>query len=117
MASAVPSPRATAQPTQLNAIERWFLVLPMAAGIFFGLIPLFLPQALAAWTRYPGNDHYIYWLAGAATFGYAVALGLGIRQYAWPPVRLLVVAVLAFNLASLFACALEIAGGGAQPLI
>jgi hypothetical protein len=117
MASAVPSSRASASPARLNSIERWFLVLPIAAGIFFGLIPMFLPQALAAWTGYPGNDHYIYWLAGAATFGYAVALGLGIRQYAWAPLRLLVVAVLTFNLASLFACGLEIAGGAAQPLI
>jgi hypothetical protein len=117
MASAIPSPRASAPIIQRSGVERVFLVLPMVAGIFFGLVPLLLPHVLAAWTGYPGNDPYIYWLAGAATFGYAVALGLGIRQHAWAPVRLLVVAVLTFNLASLYACTLEIAGGTAQPVV
>jgi hypothetical protein len=92
-------------------------MLPLAAGVFFGVIPLLFPQVLAAWTGYPGNDPYIYWLAGAATFGYAVALAFGLRQRDWAPVRLLVVAVLTFNLASLYACALEIAGGAAQPVV
>jgi hypothetical protein len=117
MASAVPNSHASAPATQLSGIERAFLAIPMLAGIFFGLVPLFLPQALAAWTGYPGNDPYIYSLAGAATFGYAVALGLGIRQQAWAPVRLLVVAVLTFNVASLYICAQEIASGTAQPIV
>ena len=103
--------------TQLSPVERGLLALPMLGGIVFGLWPLFLPKLLAALTGAPGNDPYIYWLAGAATFGYAAALGIGLRQAAWAPLRLIVVAVLTFNLASLYACAIEIASGQAQPLV
>ena len=117
MASTFPTVRVSAQVTRLNNSERLLLGAPLVAGIVFGLIPLLLPGVLAAWTGYPGNDRYIYALAGAATFGYAVALALGIRQQAWAPVRLLAVAVLTFNLASLYGCAVEIAGGKAQPVV
>jgi hypothetical protein len=117
MASTFSTTHASAEVTQLSGIERLLLVAPLAGGLVFGLLPLLLPGVLAAWTGYPGNDPYIYALAGAATFGYAVALALGIRQRAWAPVRLLVVAVLTFNLASLYGCAIEIAGGQAQPVV
>lgn len=118
MASTIRSaPAALAQTAQLSRAERYLLALPMLGGIVFGILPLLFPGVLAALTGYPGNDRYIYWLAGAATFGYAVALGLGIRQGAWAPVRLLVIAVLTFNLASLYACVSEIAGGAAQPIV
>jgi hypothetical protein len=103
--------------TELSSVERGLLALPMLGGIVFGLLPLFLPNVLAALTGTPGNDPYIYWLAGAATFGYAVALGIGLRLGVWAPLRLVVAAVLVFNLASLYACAAEIAGGQAQPLV
>ena len=103
--------------TQLSSVERGLLVLPLLGGAVFGLIPLFMPQLLAMLAGTPGNDPYIYWLAGAATFGYAVALALGLRQTAWAPLRLVVVAVLAFNLASIYACGLTIAGGQAEPIV
>lgn len=102
--------------THLSPVERGLLVLPLLGGLVFGLLPLFLPKLLAALAGTPGNDPYIYWLAGAATFGYAVALALGLRQSAWAPLRLIVVAVLVFNLASIYACVLDIAGGQAQPI-
>ena len=102
---------------QLSPAERGLLALPMLGGVVFGILPLFLPKLLAMLTGTPGNDPYIYWLAGAATLGYAAALGMGLRQGAWAPLRLVVVAVLVFNLASLYACATEIAGGQAQPLV
>jgi hypothetical protein len=108
--------RAAPPVPELSGIERLLLVLPLLGGAFFGLTPIFLPGLLATWSGYPGNDRYIYWLAGAATFGYAVALALGLRQPAWAPVRLLVVAVLTFNLASLYACGAEIASGHARPI-
>jgi len=103
--------------TWLSPVERGLLALPMLGGIVFGLWPLLLPKLLAALTGAPGNDPYIYWLSGAATFGYAVALGLGLRQTAWAPLRLVVVAVLTFNLGSLYTCAIQIASGQAQPLV
>src|SRR5690349_985533 len=101
----------------LSPIERGLLVLPLIGGVVFGLLPLFAPKLLAMLAGTPGNDPYIYWLAGAATLGYALPLALGLRQPAWAPLRFVVVAVLVFNLASIYACALEIGGGAAQPLI
>ena len=53
---------------------------------------------------YPADDAYIYQLAGAATLGYGVALSIGLFQQDWLAVRLPVIAVLVFNLGSLYAC-------------
>ena len=117
MASTMRSAPMAAPADELSGIERLLLVVPLLGGAFFGLVPLLFPDLLAAWAGAPGNDHYMYWLAGTATFGYAVALALGVRQPAWAPVRMLVAAVLTFNLASLYTCALEIAGGSARPIV
>ena len=107
----------TERTSDLSSLERGLLALPMLAGALFGLLALLAPQALATFAGYSGNDHYIYHIAGAATLGYAVALAFVIRQANWPAARIVVIAVLTFNLASLFACALEItksrATGGA----
>jgi hypothetical protein len=94
--------------SRLSGLERWLLVIPLAGGAIFGLFPLLVPGPFATFTGFPGNDPFIYRLAGAATFGYAVALGLGIRQGTWAAVRSIVIAVLTFNLASLYACSFEI---------
>ncbi len=95
--------------TRLSSLERWLLVLPIIGGALFGLCPLLAPGQFAAITTgYAGNDAFIYRLAGAATFGYAVALVLGVRQGTWAAVRLIVIAVLTFNLASLYACIFEL---------
>src|SRR5689334_6499925 len=93
---------------QLSSLERWVLVIPLAAGVFFGLFPLLVPGPFAALMGYLGNDPFIYRLAGAATFGYAVALGFGLWQGTWAAVRLIVIAILTFNLASLYACGFEL---------
>lgn len=107
--------------SRLSGLERWLLLIPLAGGAVFGLFPLLVPGQFAAVTGYLGNDPYIYRLAGAATFGYAVALTLGIRQGTWAAVRIVVIAVLAFNLASLYACAFELispsTSGGARPVV
>lgn len=116
MASTMRSARMAAPADELSATERLLLIVPLLGGAFFGIVPLLFPDLLAAWAGTPGNDHYLYWLAGAATFGYAVALALGVRQAGWAPVRMLVAAVLTFNLASLYACLIEIAAG-AQPIV
>lgn len=91
--------------------ERALLVLPTLAGLVFGLFPLFLPTTFASLTQFPADDLYLYQLAGAATLGYGVALSIGIFQKQWVTVRLLVIGVLVFNLASLYACAIQIVTG------
>lgn len=106
---------------RLSGLERWLLVVPLAGGLVFGLFPLLLPTAFATFTGFAGNDPFIDRLAGAATFGYAVALIGGLRQGTWAAVRLVVIAVLTFNLGSLYACGAELLSpstqGGARPVV
>src|SRR5260370_29641247 len=107
--------------SRLSGLERWLLVIPLLGGLVFGLLPLLVPAPFASFTGFPGNDPFIYRLAGAATFGYAAALILGMWQGTWAAVRLVVIAVLTFNLASLYACGFEILSpsttGGAKPMV
>ncbi len=84
------------------------LALPLVAGAVFGLFPLLIPVSFGRFLDFPGNDPFIYQLAGAATFGYTVALVLGLREGTWVAVKLPVKAVLTFNLASLYACGVEL---------
>ena len=94
--------------TRLTTLERWLVVILIAAAVVFGLLPLLAPVQFATLSGYPGNDPFIYRLAGAATFGYAVGLTLGLRQGTWAAVKLVVIAVLTFNLASIYTCGAEI---------
>jgi len=102
-------------PSQTN--ERWLLLLPIAAGIFFGLGPFLLGASSGPLFGYAGNDSFLYRLAGAACAGYPVGLALGLRQQYWPALRLPVIATLVFNIGSLFACAVEILGGRPAPIV
>jgi hypothetical protein len=102
---------ANEEKTKLSNLERILLLLPLAGGLVFGALPFLLGGAFGKAFGYPGNDSFIYRLAGAATFGYAVALTLGLRQRDWAPLRLVVVATLTFNLASIFACVVELVAG------
>jgi hypothetical protein len=88
---------------KLSNLERILLLLPMAGGLIFGLGPFLFGSAVGAAVGFPGNDAFLYRLAGAAAFGYAVALILGIRQRDWAPLRQVVIGTLTFNLASIFA--------------
>ncbi|HYY55568.1 MAG TPA: hypothetical protein VFA01_09320 [Candidatus Dormibacteraeota bacterium] len=91
--------------------------MPLAGGIAFGLGPLLLPQTMAEYTGFAGNDPLVGRYAGAATLGYAVALAVGIAEGRARPLRLVVLATLVFNLASLFACVLEIVAGSPRPVV
>src|ERR671925_1764190 len=96
---------------QLSNLERILLLLPMAGGLIFGLGPFLFGSAVGAAVGFPGNDAFIYRLAGAAAFGYAVALIMGIRQGGWAPLRQVVIGTLTFNLASIFACVVQLLAG------
>jgi len=102
---------------KLSSLERILLLLPIAGGLVFGVFPLLLGGAFGVVLGFPGNDTFIYRLAGAATLGYAVALIMGIRQGDWMPLRLVVVATLAFNLASILACAVQLVAGNTNLVI
>jgi hypothetical protein len=104
---------AAGEASRLAGLERLLLLMPLASGGAVALAALLLPVRLATMAGYPGNDHYIYRLAGAAGLGYAAGLALALRSNEWPPVRLPVTAVLAYNLASIYACGAEIAGKSA----
>ena len=97
--------------TKLSNTERMLLLLPMAGGLVFGLGPFLFGSAVGAAVGFPGNDAYLYRLAGAAAFGYAVALIMGIRQGEWAPLRQVVVGTLTINLASIFACVAALVAG------
>jgi hypothetical protein len=99
------------EPTKLSNAERLLLLLPMAGGLIFGLGPFLFGSAVGAAVGFPGNDAYIYRLAGAAAFGYAVALIMGIRQGDWAPLRQVVIGTLTFNLASIYACVVGLRTG------
>src|SRR5438552_6384571 len=101
----------------LSSVEKWLLAIPLAGGTVFGLAPLVVPAQFAAMTGYSGQDPYVYRLAGAATFGYAVALWLGIRRGDFPGLRAVIGATVAFNIVSLLASAVEIVAGRAQPVV
>ncbi len=107
--------------TRLSALERWFIVLPLLGGLVFGLFPLLVPGLFASFTGFPANDAYISRLAGAATLGYAIGLALGLRQGTWAAVRLMIIAVLTFNVASIYVCIAQIihpdTAGGVRPVV
>ena len=103
--------------TKLSNLERILLLLPLAGGLVFGLFPLLLGGVFGAALGSPGNDSFIYRLGGAATLGYAVALIMGLRQGDWAPLRFVVIATLTFNLASIYACVVELMAGDTNIMI
>ena len=111
------SPLSMEKRMKLSNLERVLLLLPIAGGLVFGLGPLLLGGAFGAALGFPGNDSFIYRLAGAATLGYAIALIMGLRQDDWMPLRLVVVATLAFNLASIYAGVVQLVAGDTNILV
>jgi hypothetical protein len=91
----------------------WLLV---AAGGFFGLAAFIAPTTYAELTGFAGTDTFIYRLAGAATFAYAIGLTAG-AWASWAELRIPIASTLAFNAGSILACLLAIIAGGAQPIV
>ncbi len=86
----------------LTSTERLLLLIPLLGAAVFGLFPYILTGTFASLIGFSGNDRYIYRLLGAATIGYAIALAGGLMEGTWAAVRLLVIANLAFNVASIY---------------
>jgi hypothetical protein len=95
---------------------RGLLILLIAAGGFFGLAPLVFPTQFADVSGFAGKDVFLYRVAGAATFAYAVGLAAGFRS-GWTALRIPIAATFVFNAASIAACLVAIIGGGAQPVV
>jgi hypothetical protein len=111
------STSANEERTKLSNLERILLLLPTAGGLVFGVFPLLFGSAFGTVLGAPGNDAFIYRLAGATTLGYAVALIMGIRQGEWTLLRLVVIATFAFNLASIYACVVQLLTGNINLVI
>lgn len=101
----------------MTRAERWLLAVPLAGGTVFGLLPFLTPVDFPRAVGYTGDDPVVARLAGAAAFGYAVALFYGIRDGTWARVRNVVLATLVFNVVSLAACLIEIAAGRGLPIV
>lgn len=97
-------------PARLSGLDKALMVLPMLGGLL-GLFPLLNAPLFAQVTNYPPDDILIYWLTGAGTLGYGVALALALRESEWASVRILMIAVLTSNLLSTIACLVEILQG------
>jgi hypothetical protein len=88
------------------------LVLATAAAAVFGLGPLLIPRTFASLGGLSTDDMWVLRLAGASTFGYAVAGVLEIRNARWAAIRLQVWAAIAFNGLSAVAAAIYLIRGG-----
>jgi hypothetical protein len=99
-----------------NRLFRPLVALLIAAGAVFGLGPLLAPATFASLFGFAGTDVFVYRLAGAATFAYAVGFAAGWRA-SWAELRIPIGATFAFNAASILACLVAIVAGGAQPVV
>ena len=79
----------------------WFV-----AGSVLGLWLLLKPAQLAALGGLPGVDLFVYRLAGAATLAYPIGAIIGFRL-PLAEVRIAIVAVVAWNVATILACVLS----------
>jgi hypothetical protein len=91
------------------------LALATLSAAVFGLGPQ-APGPFAALMGYRGTDEYVYRIAGAACFGYAVMGVLEVRSRQWDEMRLPNVMALVFNALAFIASVLEIAAGRATVL-
>jgi len=102
---------------RLTPRDRLLLLVPTLAALFFGLATLLVAGPFAHLAGYAGHDLFFYWLAGAATLGYGIALAVGLREGSWRGLRAVVIAEVVFNLLTLYACALELAGDRATGIV
>jgi hypothetical protein len=92
------------------------LALATVSAAVFGLGPQ-LPGPFASLMGYKGTDEYIYRLAGAACFGYAVMGIQELRSLHWDDLRLPSVMALVFNGLAFLASVFEILAGRGTLLV
>jgi len=100
-------------------VATWVVIilwLATASAAVFGLGPQ-LPGPFASLMGYRGTDEYVYRLAGAACFGYAVMGIQELRSLHWYDMRLPNVMALVFNGLAFLASVLEILAGRATLLV
>jgi hypothetical protein len=93
---------------------RAVLLIQVAVGGLFGLVPFAVPAASADLSGFTGAEPFIYRLAGAASLGYAVAAGVALANARWHQLRIPMVATLVFNLSAVVAALLSVAEGDRQ---
>lgn len=96
----------------LDRPARLLLAVASAAAAFFGLAPLIAAEWFADFGGFDPSDLFIYRLAGAATFGYAFAGYLSIRDGRWEAIKVQNVAAIVFNGLSAIAALVYVVGGG-----
>jgi hypothetical protein len=94
-------------------VFRLLLLVQLLAGAFFGVFLLLAPATFGALFGYSGDETLVYRLAGASTFGYAIAAGVALwRRSTWAELRIPTVATLTFNVGAALAAAVSLLGGG-----
>ncbi len=94
------------------------LAAQAAAGLVFGLTPVLATAAYASALGFSGNEHLVYRLGGAATFGYFVAPVIALAwRSGWRQIRIPAIATLTFTIGAFAASAWELASGGKQLVI
>ncbi|HEY7623791.1 MAG TPA: hypothetical protein VIA63_02075 [Candidatus Limnocylindria bacterium] len=101
---------AVAGPRDVATWTAAVLVLATLSAAVFGLGPQIVGP-FAALMGYRGTDEFVYRLAGAACFGYAVMGAQELRSLHWDDMRLPNVMALVFNALAFVAAALELAAG------
>jgi hypothetical protein len=94
-------------------VATWAVIvlgLATASAAVFGLGPQ-LPGPFASLMGYRGTDEYVYRLAGAACFGYAVMGIQELRSLHWDDMRLPNVMALVFNGLAFLASIIELLAG------
>jgi hypothetical protein len=82
---------------------RFLLLIQVLAAGFFGVVPYLFPSGAARAAAYAGAEPFIYRLAGAAAFGYAVAAGAALLKPTWYRFRIPAAASYTFNGAAVVA--------------
>jgi hypothetical protein len=90
--------------------------LATVSAAVFGVGPQ-LPGPFASLMGYKGTDEYIYRLAGAACFGYAVMGIQELRSLQWDDLRLPSLMALVFNGLAFLASVFEILAGRGTLLV
>lgn len=93
--------------------RRWLGPIVVLLGVVpgvFGLLLFLAPEASAKASGFVGKDIFLYRLAGAASFGYLLALA-GAWRDGWPALRITIGGLAVFAVGSIIACVAAIAVG------